>query len=128
KTAKEQQLGLFTVTDNFLSGKAKTYYKKPEAWHNLFCQQVTMRIDEAPYKCLYAKTMGAPNSSVRVLIAMMILKEAYGWSDVQLFENCRYKLLVRSALGLANMDDELPTESTYYLLRKRVVEHEKTTG
>src|SRR5699024_9218469 len=60
----------------------------------------------------------------RVLIAMMILKEANGWSDAQLFESCRYNLLVRSALGLFNIDDELPTESTYYLLRKRVVEYE----
>lgn len=128
KTAKEQPLGLFSVTEGLLDGRTKTFYGQQDAWHNFFRRQVTMRIEEAPYQCLFAKTMGAPNASIRVLIAMMILKEAYGWSDVQLFENCRYNLLVRSALGLMNLDDELPTESTYYLLRKRMVEHEKTTG
>ena len=54
-----------------------------------------------------------------------MLKEANGWSDEQLFEQCRYNLLVRGALGLMNTDDVVPTESTYYLFRKRVVEYEK---
>ncbi|MBK6482121.1 MAG: transposase [Chitinophagaceae bacterium] len=57
---------------------------------------------------------------------MMVLKEANGWSDEQLFENCRFNLLVRSALGLMNMDDAVPVESTYYLFRKRIVEYEKS--
>jgi hypothetical protein len=58
----------------------------------------------------------------------MILKEAYGWSDLQLFEQCGFNLLVRSALGLANLNDQVPAESTYYLFRKRVYQHRETTG
>jgi hypothetical protein len=86
-----------------------------------------MRIDETLFKKLFSEKMGAPNAPVRILISMTVLKEAYGWSDAQLFEHCRYHVLVRSALGLLNMDDAIPTESTYYLLRKQIVDYEKTT-
>lgn len=72
--------------------------------------------------------MGAPNASIRVLISMMILKEAQGLSDSGLFEQCRFNILTRSALGLINMDNPLPVESTYYLFRKLIVEHERSTG
>ena len=128
KTTKEHQLGIFSSNDNLLCGKSKDYYQQADAWHNIFRQQVTMRIDENLFSKLYAEKMGAPNAPVRILISMMILKEAYGWSDAQLFEHCRYHVLVRSALGLLNMDDVIPTESTYYLLRKRIVDYEKTTN
>jgi hypothetical protein len=51
---------------------------------------------------------------------MMILKEAEGLSDQKLFESCRFNMLTRSAIGLLNADDSLPTESTYYLFRKKI--------
>lgn len=126
KTKGESQLGIFSNPNSFLSGKSETNYEKQDAWHNVFRLQVTIRIDESICKPLFTEQTGAPNSSVRVLIAMMILKEGKGWSDAELFEQGRYNLLVRSALGLMNMDDAIPTESTYYLFRKRIVEYEKT--
>jgi len=122
---KESQRGLFSSPETFLAGKAGDFYQKTDAWHNLFRGQVTMRIDETIFKPLFSKGIGAPNVSVRVLIGMMILKEANGWSDAQLFEQCRYNMLVRSALGVMNINDPVPTESTYYLFRKRIVEYEK---
>jgi hypothetical protein len=60
------------------------------------------------------------------MVSMMILKEAQGCSDSELFEDSRFNLLTRSALGLFNIDDAPPAESTYYLLRKRIVEWEKS--
>ncbi len=44
--------------------------------HNQFRNQIVSRINE---------TTGAPNASVSLLIGMMVLKEAFGWSDSQLF-------------------------------------------
>ena len=74
---------------------------------------------------MYSSGKGTPNASIRVLIGMMILKEAEGMSDEKLFENCRFNMLIRSALGLINADDLVPTESTYYLFRKNVYEYAK---
>ena len=87
-----------------------------------------MRIDESIFSVLFNETTGAPNASARTLVGMMILKESFGWSDSQLFEHCHFNLLVRSALGLFNINDPLPVESTYYLLRKRIYDHQKQNG
>jgi hypothetical protein len=125
KTTSEIQLDAFSSPNSFLSGRSETLYDKQDAWHNLFRAQVTSRIVESICKPLFTEQTGSPNSSIRVMIAMMVIKEAYGWSDAQLFEQCRFNLLVRSALGLMNLNDAVPVESTYYLFRKKIVEHEK---
>jgi hypothetical protein len=59
---------------------------------------------------------------------MMILKEAHGWSDEQLFENCNFNLLTRSALGLMTLEDTVPVASTYYLFRRNLVMYSKEHG
>lgn len=125
KTQIESQLGIFSSPSSLLSGKSKKLYENHQAWHNIFRQQVTMRINENLFSELFCSNNGTPNASVRVLIAMMVLKEAQGVSDEKLFEDCRFNMLTRSALGLFNVDDELPVESTYYLFRKRIHDHEK---
>src|SRR5690606_15845402 len=83
---------------------------------------------EEIFKPLYCRDNGTPNAPIRVLVAMMILKEAEGLSDQKLFENCRFNMLTRGAIGLVNADDPIPTESTYYLFRKRVVDYAKANG
>jgi hypothetical protein len=103
-------------------------YNDEKHWHNQFREQIIMRIDESIFKVLFNETMGAPNSPIRVLVGMMILKESFVWSDSQLFEHCRFNLLTRSALGLFNINDPLPAESTYYLMRQRIYEHQKQSG
>ena len=59
---------------------------------------------------------------------MMVLKEGAGISDLQLFENCQFNILYRSALGLLNGSDTIPAESTYYLFRRQVKEYSDKTG
>jgi len=125
KTQLERQLGIFSSPSSLLSGKSKKLYDDDLAWHNIFRKQVTMRINESLFSELFCSNNGTPNASVRVLVAMMVLKEAQGVSDEKLFEDCRFNMLTRSALGLVNVDDELPVESTYYLFRKRIHDHEK---
>jgi hypothetical protein len=120
-----QQLGIFTSPTSILPAKSLRYYADSHSWHNVFCKEVLMRIDEAIFSPLFPSKIGAPNTSVRLLVGMMVLKEGFGWSDAQLFEEASYNLLVRSALGLRNLNDPLPAASTYYLLRKRIVDLEK---
>jgi hypothetical protein len=127
KTSENSQLDIFT-TESYLSGPSLKFYNDKGSWHNSFREQVYARIDEEAFSVLYSDGMGAPNASVRVLVSMMILKEGQGWSDAQLFEYCRFHSLIRSALGYFNMTDTIPTESTYYLFRKKVVEYERING
>ena len=128
KTNKETQLDAFTSVPTLLEDSSFKQYSDENHWHNQFRKQVVMRVDETIFSVLFNNATGAPNAPIRTLVSMMILKEAFVWSDSQLFENCRFNLLVRSSLGLFNMNDELPAESTYYLLRKRIYVYQKQTG
>lgn len=128
KTNKEPQLDFFASVPSMLESSASKQYSDQGYWHNQFREQVLMRIDETLFKKLFSEKMGAPNASIKIMVGMMILKEGHGWSDIQLFENGRFNLLTRSALGLFNVNDPLPAESTYYLLRKRIYDHQKATG
>ena len=116
---------MFSSIPQMLGKKAGKKYNDAKSWHNQFHQQITLRIDESIYSVLFNDTMGAPNSPISVLVSMMILKEAFGWSDSQLYEQCEFNLLVRAALGLVNINDSVPVESTYYLLRKRIYDHQR---
>ena len=123
KKTKEPQLDMFSSPSGLFSGKSQKIYNNGAAWHNRFRQQVTLRIDESIFKPLYSNDNGTPNASVRILVSMMILKEAEGLSDQKLFENCRFNMLTRSAIGLLNANAPIPADSTYYLFRKRIVDH-----
>ena len=124
----EKQNELLPTVGTLLGTRSRKIYEDPLGWYNQFRQQVTNRIDEDIFKPLFNQTMGAPNASIRILVAMMVLKEGMGISDEQLYYECRFNLGTRSALGLVNIDDEIPVESTYYLFRKRIVEYEQSTG
>lgn len=129
KTESTPQLDLFTAPSNILPRRAQKKYTDEKAWHNQFFKLVTSRIDEESFRSLFeATTMGAPNASVRILVAMSILKEGFGCSDEDLFEKCEFDLLARRALGLEMLDDKLPSLDTYYLFGRRLTEYEQRTG
>lgn len=127
KSKSGSQISLFSSAEELLNEKSRMKFNDPKAWHNLFRNNVLAGIEEDLFRPLFAQVMGAPNSPIKLLIGMMVIKEVLQCSDKQLFEQCEFNLLVRSALGLLNVDDPLPVESTYYLLRKRIYTHYRQT-
>ena len=85
------------------------------AWHNLFYQHITGSVDESPFAKLYDERMGSPNAPIRLLVGMMILKEGFGWSDEYLYEETDFDLRTMKALGLNNVNDEVPCMATTIL-------------
>ena len=128
KTSTSLQLSLLTSVNQHLTNKSARQYEDQKEWHNVFYRQVVCKINEDIFSVLFSNGKGTPNASIRVLIGMMILKEGEGYSDEKLFENCHFNLLTRKALGLVNIDDYVPSESTYYLLRKRIANYYKLAG
>ncbi len=128
KTIIEKQLGLHSSVTQHIEKSSYKIFSDSTSWFNVFFDQITSKIDETIFTSLFDKTKGAPNSSIRTLIAMMIIKDGQGWSDKELFEQCRFNLTVRKSMGILNLDEVIPCESTYYLLRKRIVEHQKDTS
>ena len=125
KTNRDAQINLFGGVPSILEGKAKKQYDDARRWHNQFYNQIVNRFDESLFSVLFSDGMGAPNACISVMLGMMILKEGMGWSDLQLYEQCRFNLLVRKALGLININDEIPVESTYYLFRQKIHQYNR---
>ena len=118
---------------NFLSslgrdGRRHKKFTDPDAWHNLFREFITCKVNEKSFSCLFSEDMGRPNVPVRMLAGMMILKESSGWSDERLFEETQFNILAMSALGMNNASDEAPCAATYYNFRKALYEYQLQTG
>jgi hypothetical protein len=122
------QIDLFSNVEQFLRQRDQQKLNDPNAWHNVFLDQVTNRIPEERFADLFDDENGRPNAPIRVLVAMLILKEGLGWSDEQLFEAVHFNLLVRRALGLVNLTEEVPVESTYYLFKRRLYGYQLEAG
>ena len=71
---------------------------------------MTTRIDEEIFKPLFpeGKKSGRPTASIRILVAMSVLKEGFGCSDENMFEKCECDLLTRKALGMELLSDVAP--------------------
>ena len=130
KTDPNPQLDIFTAPSMQLGNRASKKYSDPNAWHNQFYSLVTTKIDEEIFKPLFpeGKKSGRPNASIRILVAMSVLKEGFGCSDEDLFEKCEFDLLTRKALGMELLTDVTPSIDTYYLLRRRICEYQERTG
>lgn len=130
KTDPNPQLDMFTAPSVQLGSRASKKYSDPNAWHNQFYSLVTTKIDEDIFKPLFpeGKKSGRPNASIRILVAMSVLKEGFGCSDEDLFEKCEFDLLTRKALGLELLTDVTPSIDTYYLFRRRICDYQERTG
>lgn len=114
--------------ENTLHKRSVKRYNAPNLWHNQFLDNVVNQVDESLFRPLFDVKMGAPNIPIRQLIGINILKEGFGISDEQMFDQVQFHLLVRKALGITQMDDPGPSIEVYYLFRRRIVEHELETG
>ncbi len=126
RTSIEQNL--FSSTNQVIGSKKLRRLNDKAAWFNVFYREVTSRIDEQIFRPLYADGKGRPNASIRMLVAMIILKEGQDWTDEQLYNACGFDLQVMRALGLTNLDDEVPVASTFYDFKSKLVRHTETTG
>jgi hypothetical protein len=119
---------LFNSLSQQLKGTKLKEFLEPTAWHNIFYESITSKIEEGIFSVLFDKATGRPNAPIRLLVAMNIIKEGHGWSDQQLFEHAQFNILVMNALGLTNLEDEVPTMSTYYLFRQKLYEYQVAMG
>lgn len=125
KKSQNNQGDLFSGISSHISERKQKLLSDKKSWHHIFYREIVSRIDEEVFSVLFSEDNGRPNASIRVLIGMMILKEGNGWSDEQLFEECRFNIKVLMSLGYMNLDEDIPVESTYYLFRKLLTAYNK---
>ena len=61
--------------------RTKDIFDNNEGWSHRFRNEVTNRVEEEEFKPLFSEGSGAPNAPIRILVAMMALKEGLGISD-----------------------------------------------
>ena len=126
KSNQKSQPDLFATASFSLPERERRYMEDELSWHNEFYRNVLLNIDEEVLRPLFVEgNMGAPTKQLRILIAMRILKEGRGCSDEQLYENIRFNLVWRQAVGLFNINDECPSIDSYYKLFRRIAEYEQ---
>lgn len=133
KSSTNKQFDLFDSPSGLMCDRESREYNNPSSWHNKFYREVTCNIDEEVFRPLFAKERedkkdGRPTTSIRILIAMSILKEGCGCSDDALYENCRFNILYRRALGMVSLGEQCPSIDSYYTLRRRIARYEEETG
>ena len=126
KSKQKSQPDLFATASFSLPERERRYMEDELSWHNEFYRNVLLNIDEEILRPLFVDgNMGAPTKQLRILIAMRMLKEGRGCSDEQLYENVRFNLVWRQAVGLFNINDECPSIDSYYMLFRRIAEYEQ---
>jgi len=128
RRSQNNQGDLFSGISGHVSDRKRKLLSDTSSWHHVFYREIVSRIDEEVFSVLFCGDNGRPNASIRVLIGMMILKEGNGWSDEQLFDECRFNIKVLMALGYMNLDEDIPVESTYYLFRKLLTNYNEKHG
>ncbi len=128
KSTTNNQLDYFGSFSMNLDQKRVETLNDSEGWYNQFFEHVVNRIDESCFEVLYHGSLGRSNAPIRILLAMMSLKEGFGWSDAQLYEQVHYNLLVMKALGFENLNDKAPVPSTYYLFKHEVYKYSVEHG
>ncbi|MBF0240467.1 MAG: transposase [SAR324 cluster bacterium] len=128
KSGFSQQEDFFGGFNFNFSSRKGTALSDPDRWWNQFYKYVTCKMDESLFAPLFSEGMGRPNAPIRVLIAMMILKEGFGWSDSRLFEECNFNILVMKALGVSSLNESIPSESTYYQFKQLLYRYQVKVG
>lgn len=97
--------------------KSKYYY----FYETIFCN-----IDEELFAPLYCQDNGRPNAPANILVSAIILKEKYNWSYVELIDQVRNNLAIRTALGLFSLGTMPFNEQTIFNFMNRLHEYEKS--
>ena len=118
KANKRNHQPLMISNINDLSEKHRKRLKN--SWADTFYHEFFCRLKEEPFAVLYVDFASRPNVPVNWLVALEILKSAFGWSDEELYDHFLFDLQVRYALGLHDLHEGYFDLRTLYYFRERL--------
>ena len=129
KNRKHLQENLFGLRRTFCNPlPEKMQEELLESEFHKFYEIIFLNIKEEDFKCLYSEIGSRPNSPVNVLVSSIILMHRYRWTYEQLFQQIKFNLLVKTALGLKTIEEIPFTEATIFNFLSRMNNHFVTTG
>ncbi|MDR3260670.1 MAG: transposase [Tannerella sp.] len=117
KSSASQQLEIFSTPTNILLEKSLRYYSDGHSWHNIFCKEVLMRIDEKIFSPLFCSNNGAPNAWVRLLVGMMMLKEGFDQIEFQINDRLSFMRFLNLTIA-----DDIPDSRTVWHFREQITD------
>jgi hypothetical protein len=93
-------------------------------WSKTFYLKVFCAIDERIFAPLYHHGFGRGNFPVNILASLEIIKEMLAISDEDLIDRYYFDLSIRSALGLADINEHVLSPRTLYYFREAIAEYE----
>ena len=125
KNTKHLQADMFGMKTTMPEGLKKYAVKSEEhhVYHIIFCN-----IKEAIFSVLYSDKKSRPNSPINSLVVALLLQNRRGWTYDQLFQNIRFNLLTRMALGLDDLVTMPFCPATIFNFQNRLNDHFIRTG
>jgi len=99
---------------------------KSEEYH--FYNLIFCHIDEDIFSLLYSDKKSRPNAPVNAMVAALFLQNRRTWTYDELFQNIRFNLLVRMALGLDDLTSMPFCPATLFNFQNRLSDHYVKTG
>lgn len=118
---------MFRPTDPQLSLLESRFLVSPKkrdrlekSWAEAFRRHVLPLIDEEPFRDCFCADNGRPNTSIRLLVGLHLLKEADDLTDEQVLDALEFNLQWQHALGVQPADAHV-SEKTLHNFRGRML-------
>jgi Transposase DDE domain/Transposase domain (DUF772) len=122
---KYLQNNLFGLSDSLTENLQKEIQ---ESEFQKFYELIFLNIREEDFECLYSEIGSRPNAPINVLVSSIILMHRYKWTYEQMFQQIKFNLLVKTALGLNTINEVPFSEATMFNFLSRINNHFITTG
>ena len=118
KNVKHLQADVFGLLDS-LPAPLQQMATESEEYH--FYKLIFSNIDEEIFSVLYSDKKSRPNSPVNAMVSALILMSRDAWTYEHLFNNIRFHILVRLALGLDNLHEMPFSPATLFNFQNRTI-------
>ena len=100
-----------------------------KSWDNGFQKHMLPNINEKRFSVIYSVNYASrPNSPVNIIIGLLILKEIFQLSDVELIGSLHFDIIYQYVLIITSYEKKPISINTLINFRNRLVEYEKSTG
>ena len=99
-----------------------------ESMEKSFYELIFSRIREDDFSCLYSEIFSRPNAPINCIIGAILLQHKHGWTINELFNNIKFNLLTKVALGLQTLPEMPFNQATFFNTQNRLNDHFVKTG
>lgn len=125
KNQKHKQADIF----GFSSILPSSYVEEiEESVEKSFYELIFSRIREEEFSCLYSENFSRPNAPINCIIGAILLQHKHHWTIKELFDNIKFNLLTKVALGLQTIHEVPFNQATFFNTQNRLNDHFVKTG